>query len=418
MRSVDLAIIGGGSAGLSAAISARNSGVEDILIIERSPYLGGILRQCIHNGFGVHKFKEDLTGVEYAARLVGMVESLKVPVMLNSFVVDLDDNKVLTIVNPEVGLIKLKARAVVLAMGCRERTRAALTIPGARCAGVLTAGTVQRYMNIEGYMPGKRFVILGSGDIGLIMARQLVIEGAEVSEVVEIMPFSSGLARNITQCLDDFQIPLTLSSTVTRIIGKNRVEKVVISQVDENRQPILGTEREVECDALMISAGLIPENDLLQNTSVALAMDTKGAIVNERLETTVPGIFSAGNVLHVHDLVDFVSEEGENAGRNAADYVLNKLPEKINEAISIEIVGPINQVVPQILMRNDVDRDVAIMFRARNVFRDAVIRVESDDKELKKKTFKVLAPGEMSQIILKPEDLKKIGSSLKITLEE
>lgn len=417
MREVDIAIIGGGSAGLSAAIAAYHSDVKNILIIERSPYLGGILRQCIHNGFGVHKFKEDLTGVEYAARLVNEVEALDIPRMLESFVINIDENKKLTVVHPEEGLIEIQAKAIILAMGCRERTRAALTIPGARCAGVLTAGTAQRYMNIEGYMPGRKFVILGSGDIGLIMARQLVIEGADVKEVVEIMPYSSGLARNIAQCLDDFQIPLTLNSTVTQIIGGERLEKVIVSSVDENRRPIPGTEREIECDTLLISAGLIPENELVQNCGVQIAEDTKGAVVDERLQTSVPGIFAAGNVLHVHDLVDFVSEEGERAGKFAADFVKENSETSERQFIEIRPSGPISQVVPQRLTLGTNTEEVAIMFRPRRVFQNATVRLESDGVIVRKKKFKVLAPGEMSQINLKNEDIRNLNSTLEIILE-
>ena len=310
----EIAIIGGGPAGLAAAVAAREAGVEDILIIERDNELGGILNQCIHNGFGLHTFKEELTGPEYAGRYIEKVEELKIPYMLHTIVVDIAENKVITVMNKEQGMFQIEAKAIVLAMGCRERSRGALNIPGYRPAGVYSAGTAQRYVNMEGRMPGKKVVILGSGDIGLIMARRMTLEGAKVQVVAELMPYSGGLKRNIVQCLDDYDIPLKLSHTVVDIKGKKRVEGVTLAQVDENRRPIPGTEEFYECDTLLLSCGLIPENELSSQMGVELNPVTSGPVVNESLETNVEGVFACGNVLHVHDLVDYVS-----TGKNTLD---------------------------------------------------------------------------------------------------
>ena len=316
----DLVIIGGGPAGLAAAVAAYDEGCRDILILERDSVLGGILNQCIHNGFGLHAFKEELTGPEYAARYVAMVAARSIDVKLDTMVIDVSRDRVVTTINERDGLVRIEAKAVVLAMGCRERPRGALNIPGSRPAGIFSAGTAQRFVNIEGYMPGRTVVILGSGDIGLIMARRLTLEGAKVEMVCEIMPYSGGLKRNIVQCLDDYGIPLLLSHTVTRIHGKERVEGVTIAAVDANRAPIPGTERHVACDTLLLSVGLIPENELSRKAGVAINPKTQGAIVDESLETSVPGVFAAGNVLHVHDLVDHVSSEAAIAGANAVRY--------------------------------------------------------------------------------------------------
>jgi NADPH-dependent 2,4-dienoyl-CoA reductase/sulfur reductase-like enzyme len=324
-RQTDVAIIGGGPAGLAAAIAARKAGAKHVTILERSHELGGILQQCIHNGFGLHRFQEELTGPEYAYRFIPEVQKDPgIELYLNTMVLDLSSQQEITAIHPDFGLVKLQARATVLAMGCRERTRGALSIPGTRPAGVFTAGTAQRFVNIDGYMPGKKVVILGSGDIGLIMARRFTLEGAKVEAVVEIMPYPAGLARNIAQCLEDFDIPLYLSSTVTTIHGKDRVEGVTISQVDDKWQPIPGTGRYISCDTLLLSVGLIPENELSQAANVPLDAKTGGAIVDENRETLIPGIFACGNVLHVHDLVDYVSEEAEIAGEAAARYALSK----------------------------------------------------------------------------------------------
>lgn len=321
MKHCDIVIIGGGPAGLAAAISAKENGIENILILERDRELGGILNQCIHNGFGLHTFKEELTGPEYAARFIDEARKMEIPYKLNTMVTNVTPDKIVTAMNREEGLFEIKAKSVILAMGCRERTRGALNIPGYRPAGIFTAGTAQRLVNMEGYLPGREVVILGSGDIGLIMARRMTLEGAKVKVVAEIMPYSGGLKRNIVQCLDDYNIPLKLSHTVVEIKGKERVEGVVLAQVDEDLQPIPGTETEYSCDTLLLSVGLIPENELSANAGVKISKATSGAEVNESLETNIEGIFACGNVVHVHDLVDFVSEEAKAAGRNAANYV-------------------------------------------------------------------------------------------------
>lgn len=323
-RQVDIAIIGGGPAGLAAAAAAYGAGIDNILIIERDVELGGILNQCIHNGFGLHIFKEELTGPEYAARYIEQINELHIPYLIETIVVDIavkDDRKIVTAMNREDGLFEIEAKAVILAMGCRERSRGALNIPGYRPAGVYSAGTAQRFVNIEGRMPGKEAVILGSGDIGLIMARRLALEGAKVKMVAEIMPHSGGLKRNIVQCLDDYDIPLKLKHTVIDIDGKERVKGVTVAEVDENRKPIPGTEEYVSCDTLLLSCGLIPENELSLGLGVELDSATSGPIVNESLETNIEGVFACGNVLHVHDLVDHVSKEAENAGAHAAAFV-------------------------------------------------------------------------------------------------
>ena len=411
----EIAIIGGGPAGLAAAVAAREAGVQDILIIERDNELGGILNQCIHNGFGLHTFKEELTGPEYAGRYIEKVEELKIPYMLHTIVVDIADNKVITVMNKERGMFQIEAKAIILAMGCRERSRGALNIPGFRPAGVYSAGTAQRYVNMEGRMPGKKVVILGSGDIGLIMARRMTLEGAEVQVVAELMPYSGGLKRNIVQCLDDYGIPLKLSHTVVDIKGKKRVEGITLAQVDENRRPIPGTEEYYECDTLLLSCGLIPENELSSQMGVELNPVTSGPVVNESLETSIEGVFACGNVLHVHDLVDYVSGEAKLAGENAAAYVQGTLKEAGNE-IPLKGENGVRYTVPCTI---DVDRMAdkqTIRFRVGNVYRDSFLCVYYNDKCMSRVKKKVMAPGEMEQVILLKSKLKEFGDLGNITI--
>ncbi|MFH5836322.1 NAD(P)/FAD-dependent oxidoreductase [Proteiniclasticum sp. C24MP] len=417
----DLIVIGGGPAGLSAAYEAYNRGVEKILILERDKELGGILNQCIHNGFGVHSFKEELTGPEYAGRYIDMLNSTNVDHKLDTMVLSISnggDVKHVEAINTEEGYLSLETRAIILAMGCRERTRGAIQIPGERPSGVFTAGTAQRYVNMEGYMVGKKVVILGSGDIGLIMARRMTLEGAEVKACVELMPYSNGLNRNIVQCLDDYDIPLLLAHTITEIKGKHRLEAVVIQKVDENRNPIPGTEQTLECDTLLLSVGLIPENEITKNAGIALDRRTSGPIVNEAMETNVKGIFACGNVVHVHDLVDFVSEEGQKAGRSAAKFIKDELKEG-QDVTEIKNGDRVNYTVPQQIRLENIQDSQEIMFRVSNVFKDVNITVRNNEGELVKKLRRpVVAPGEMEKIKLKRADLEKANGLLTIALEE
>jgi NADPH-dependent 2,4-dienoyl-CoA reductase/sulfur reductase-like enzyme len=417
MREYELVIIGGGPAGLAAAVAAYKAGVQDILILERDNELGGILNQCIHNGFGLHTFKEELTGPEYAGRFIQQVKELGIPYKLNTMVLDLAEDKTVTAMNREDGLFQLKPKAVVLAMGCRERPRGALNIPGYRPAGIYTAGTAQRLVNMEGYLPGRKCVILGSGDIGLIMARRMTLEGAEVKVVAELMPYSGGLKRNIVQCLDDFGIPLELSHTVVDIKGKDRLEGITLAQV-ENGRPIPGTEEFYECDTLLLSCGLIPENELSRAAGVDINPITNGPAVNESLETSVPGVFAAGNVLHVHDLVDYVSEEAAAAGRHAAAYILEGKQVE-GKTLPIKGVDGVRYTVPVAIRPAAIDPEgtVIIRFRVGAVYTNKRIVVYAGDKQIFSRKRNVLAPGEMETVNLKSKLLLDCPDANDITVK-
>lgn len=412
----NIAIIGGGPAGLAAAVAARNAGVEDILIIERDEELGGILNQCIHNGFGLHTFKEELTGPEYAARYISQVKELGIPYLLHTIVMDVSEDKIITAMNKKDGLFQIEAKAVILAMGCRERPRGALNIPGYRPAGIYSAGTAQRYVNVEGRMPGKKVVILGSGDIGLIMARRMTLEGAEVKVVAEIMPYSGGLKRNIIQCLDDYGIPLKLSHTVIDIRGKERVEGITLAKVDENLKPIPGTEEEYECDTLLLSCGLIPENELSRQLGAAMNPVTGGPVVDESLETDKEGVFACGNVLHVHDLVDYVSQEACTAGIHAAAYVSGK-SERPEHQIPVQAVSGVRYTVPASIDMRRMEEKQTIRFRVGNVFKESWLCVYFNDTCVSRRKKKVMAPGEMEQVVLGKSELEAFEGLKCITIK-
>ena len=401
----DIVIIGGGPAGLAAAEAAVQAGAQGVLILERDTRLGGILNQCIHNGFGLHTFKEELTGPEYAARFEARVRALQIEYRLGTMVLSISPEKTVTAVSREEGLVTIEAKAVILAMGCRERARGALNIPGFRPAGIFSAGTAQRLVNMEGYMPGREVVILGSGDIGLIMARRMTLEGAKVRVVAELQPYSGGLKRNIVQCLDDYGIPLKLSHTVTEIHGKERVTGVTISAVDENLKPVPGTEEFYSCDTLLLSVGLIPENELSTGAGVALSRVTNGPVVNESLETNVPGIFACGNVLHVHDLVDYVSEEAAAAGRAAAVY-LQQGEQREDKAIHINASGGVRYTVPSVIRPAHMPETLTVRFRVDNIYKNCFVSVYFGDTRVQHRKKTVLAPGEMEQIVLKKADLE------------
>lgn len=438
MDKMDLVIIGGGPAGLAAAVAAYDNGVKNIMILERDDRLGGILNQCIHNGFGLHTFKEELTGPEYAARFISQVKERQIPYKLHTMVLDISPDRTVTAVNSNDGVFTLQAGAVILAMGCRERPRGALNIPGFRPAGIFSAGTAQRLVNMEGYMPGRRVVILGSGDIGLIMARRMTLEGAKVLLVAELMPYSGGLKRNIVQCLDDFGIPLKLSHTVVDIQGKDRVTGVTVAQVGADRKPIPGTETHYDCDTLLLSCGLIPENELSRSAGIELHPVTGGPSVNEALETSIPGIFACGNVLHVHDLVDYVSQEAANAGRQAAAYIkrqntsaatpdLTPLPSETQAACSENVrtlpilcEGGVRYTVPETLRPDAMDDTVTLRFRVDNIYRNRSICVYFGDRRILQRKCPVLAPGEMEQVTLTKKQLAEYPDidHITVTIEE
>ncbi len=417
-----IAIIGGGPAGLAAAVAAKENGVDDIVIIERAPSAGGILMQCIHNGFGLHTFKEELTGPEYADRYIKKAKEKDVEIFLSTFAIDVSKDKVITCMSKDKGIFTIEADSIILAMGCRERPRGALNTPGYRPAGIYSAGTAQKFVNIEGKLPGKEVVILGSGDIGLIMARRMTLEGAKVKAVAEIMPYSGGLKRNIVQCLDDFGIPLKLSTTVVDIDGKDRVKSVTLAKVDEKLNPIPGTEEVIPCDTLLLSCGLLPENELSQAIGVDLSPVTGGPKVNESLETNIPGVFAAGNVLHVHDLVDYVSEEAANAGKHAAEYV-KRLSEKTSDASEKEYVVEtgtgVRYTVPMTVRPSECDTLTTVRFRVGNVYKNPEICVYMGDRCVLRRKKQICAPGEMEQVILKKADLDtlKDGETIKVLLE-
>ena len=416
MKNYDLVIVGGGPAGLAAAVSAKDNGIESILIIERDKELGGILNQCIHNGFGLHTFKEELTGPEYASRFIEQAKERNIAYKLNTMVMDISPEKKVTAMNREDGMFEIQAKAIILAMGCRERSRGALNIPGYRPAGIFSAGTAQRLVNMEGYMPGREVVILGSGDIGLIMARRMTLEGAKVKVVAELMPYSGGLKRNIVQCLNDFDIPLKLSHTVVDIEGKDRVKAVTIAEVGPDRKPIPGTEERYTCDTLLLSCGLLPENELSKAAGVEINPVTSGPIVNDSLETSIDGVFACGNVLHVHDLVDYVSQEAATAGKNAAKYIQNG---KDVDAKEVEIlpVDGVRYTVPKFIRPTEMEDTLTVRFRVGDVFKNKAITTYFDDTLISKRKRPVMAPGEMEQVILDKKKLAEFPDLSKITIK-
>lgn len=414
MRNCDLVIVGGGPAGLAAAIAAKEKGIDDILIIERDERLGGILNQCIHNGFGLHTFQEELTGPEYAHRFICQVQKLGISYLTGTMVLDISPGKVVMMMNRTDGIVQIQAKAIVLAMGCRERPRGALNIPGYRPMGIYSAGTAQRLVNVDGFLPGKEVVILGSGDIGLIMARRMTLEGARVKVVAELMPYSGGLKRNIVQCLDDFGIPLKLRHTVVDIKGKQQLEGVILAEVDEKGKPIPGTEEEYVCDTLLLSCGLIPENELSRSMGICMNPITNGPVVDESLESNLPGVFACGNVLHVHDLVDYVSEEAKCAGENAAAYIRGELKEREEQAIKIEPQDGVRYTVPATIEPKRMRDKVKIRFRVGNVYRNCYISVYLGEKRIIHRKKQIVTPGEMEEVIIEKAKLEECGNIDKI----
>lgn len=418
MKVYDIVIIGGGPAGMAAAVAAKKQGIERILILERDRELGGILNQCIHNGFGLHTFQEELTGPEYADRFIGQVKLYNIEYKLNTMVMDVSRDKRVTAMNREEGMFEIQAKAIILAMGCRERSRGALNIPGYRPAGIYSAGTAQRLVNMEGFLLGREVVILGSGDIGLIMARRMTLEGAKVKVVAELMPYSGGLKRNIVQCLDDYKIPLKLSHTVIDIKGKERVEGVTLAEVDENRRPIEGTEEFYSCDTLLLSVGLIPENEISGSMGVELNPITSGPKVNERLETSIEGVFACGNVLHVHDLVDFVSEEAAAAGKNAAMYVQEgESASEQGRKIKLRPLAGVRYTVPETINPMRMDEKLTVRFRVGKVYQNCYISVYFNEERVLHRKRQIVAPGEMEEIKLSKEELLKYPNLDTITIK-
>ncbi len=417
MKNYDIVVIGGGPAGLAAAVSAKKSGIDSILILERDKELGGILNQCIHNGFGLHTFKEELTGPEYAQKFIDQARELEIEYRLNTMVMDISHEKVVTAMNREEGLFEIQAKAVILAMGCRERARGALNIPGYRPAGIFSAGTAQRLVNMEGLMPGREVVILGSGDIGLIMARRMILEGAKVKVVAELMPYSGGLKRNIVQCLDDYGIPLKLSHTVVDIKGKERLEGVILAEVDSNGKPITGTEEFYSCDTLLLSVGLIPENELSNGMGVEMNPVTSGPKVNESLETNIEGVFACGNVLHVHDLVDFVSEEAASAGENAAEYIKGNRTSSGGRDIRLNPVEGVRYTVPVTVNTARMDEELTVRFRVGGVYKNCYVSAYFDNERVIHRKRQIVAPGEMEEIRLRKDQLLKYPDLEMITVK-